>query len=342
MHKADVCVTYYGKPHQTIISILTLLQHSRKHINKIFITVEKKQPFGLYGDVYQVIQRIEPLIPIDLYYPKYFYDLDDLDYERAQREDDFRWSIPYQYALEKSDMDFLFIMHNDMVFHKDMIGEMLPSFEGNEKLAGTGSIGQCWSCPGYSAGLCHGSRFHEYVPTKDEAIALHQKYDTARKVKDLKVIETGRVHPMPECRLNEYACLIKLHAYRKTTLPGGSNVCFGGNWGGYTADLGTGWFYQMVNQGFQFKHFVLEDFAIHSKFNPVGQGIQANTKKDNYLKSEKNARQFLIENFGDGDTLTIQNTINAWTSVASNRTRDGLEKGTNMVGKVYSKIVSKK
>ena len=302
MKKIDVCVIYYGKPYQTIISILTLLKFSKQHIRKLYITVEKTQPYDKFGDVYKVIKAISPLVEIDLYFPKYFYQLGFLDYERTRKDSTYRWQIPYQYALEKAESPYLFIMHNDMVFHRDMIGDMLPAFQEDKKLAGTGSIGQCWSCPGFSAKLCHGSKFQEYVPSQEEAIALHETYNTPRKEKDIEVLLTGRVHPMPECRLNEYACMINLELYRKETLPNGANVCFGGNWG-FTADLGTGWFHQMVNQGYQFRHFVLEDYASHSQFNPIGQGIHAYSKADNYNLSEQNALDYLIANFDTDASL---------------------------------------
>ncbi|KAA6431601.1 hypothetical protein FEM33_25180 [Dyadobacter flavalbus] len=305
MNKIDVCVLYFGKPYQTIISILSLLKYSRRHINKIYITVEKKQPFDTYGDIYKVIHAIKPIIEIDLFYPDYFYNLDTLDYERVKNDTPYRWSIPYQYALENAKGKFLFIMHNDMVFHKDMISDMLASYDGNEKMAGTGSIGQCWSCPASFAGLCNGFKFQDYIPDQTQAITLHEQFDTPRKEKDIEILKAGKVHPLPECRLNEYACMINLEIYKTTTLPYAENVCFGGNWG-FTADLGTGWFHQMVNQGYQFKHFILEDYAIHSMFNPLGQGIHAYSKAENYILSERNALQYLNENFKVDVSLNLK------------------------------------
>ena len=308
MKKVDVCVIYFGKPYQTILSVLTLLKFSREHINKVYITVEKKQPYDTYGDIYKVIQALGGLVTLDLHYPDFFYDLDTLDDQKVKRHDGYRWSIPYQFALETSTMKHLFIMHNDMVFHRDMIGEMLTVITEHPTMAGTGSIGQCWSCPANAARLCGGSVFQQYVPGQAEAIALHEKYDTPRKEKDIEILKTGRVHPLPECRLNEYACMIDLEIYRKTTLPFSDNVCFGGNWG-FTADLGTGWFHQMVNQGYEFRHFVLEDYAIHSQFTSAGQGIGAYSNQENYLISEGNALAYLQENFKTDASLNVKNTI---------------------------------
>lgn len=308
MNKVDVSIGYFGKPYQTIVSVLTLLKYSREHINKVYITVERDQPFETYGAIYRVRKALEGLIPLDFYYPHSFYNLDTLDLERVKREQDLRWSIPYQYALENSAMKHLFVMHNDMVFHRDMIGEMLPVLEKDPQMAGAGSIGQCWSCPAYTANLCSSAVFAHYIPDKVEAIALYEQYDSPRKTKGIEVLKTGRVHPLPECRLNEYACMIDLENYRKTTVPFGENVCFGGNWG-FTADLGTGWFYQMFNQGFRFQHVRLEDYATHSPFNPVGQGIVAYSNKENYFISEDNALAYLKKHFDRDTALSSRNRM---------------------------------
>ena len=310
MNKVDVSVIYYGKPYQTIVSILSLLKYSKKHINSIYITVEKKQPFDTAGEIYRVIQVVEPLVTLRLFYPKSFYDLGPLDYVRTLVDESYRFAIPYQYPLENAQAEYLFIMHNDMVFHDDMIAKMLLEFEKKRNLAGTGSIGQCWSCPASDsfAGHCGGYKFQEFRPTQQMALEIHNNHNTPRRELDIEILQTGRVHPLPECRLNEYACMIRLTTYRATTLPKGQNVCFGGNWG-FTADLGTGWFYQMVNQGHEFQHFRLEDYAIHSSFNPIGQGIHAYSKSDNYNLSEKNAKVYLIDNFGIDGTLNFKYAI---------------------------------
>ena len=35
--KVDVAVNVYGKPYQTVLSILSLLKYSKNHINNIYI-----------------------------------------------------------------------------------------------------------------------------------------------------------------------------------------------------------------------------------------------------------------------------------------------------------------
>lgn len=39
--KVDVAVNVYGKPYQTVLSILSLLKYSKNYIDKIYIITEK-------------------------------------------------------------------------------------------------------------------------------------------------------------------------------------------------------------------------------------------------------------------------------------------------------------
>lgn len=290
----DVSIVYFGKPYQTLVSLLSLLKYSRQHIDTIHISVECKQPHGDINGVYIVLEGLKNY-KVQLYYPNQFYQLGPLEYEQVKQDENLRWSLPYQYALEKSTNQYLFILHNDMLFHADMIGDMFEKGFSKHKLAGAGSIGQCWSCPANWDNKCSGSKQEAYVPSQAEAIAVHEAHATPRQKLDLEIIRSGRVYPLPECRLNEYSCLVNLENYRRNTLPAGDSRCFGGVWNG--ADLGTSWFYDMVNRGHRFQHFVLEDYALHSPFNPIGQGSQDYSKADSYRICESRAKEHLKEHY---------------------------------------------
>jgi hypothetical protein len=278
--------------------VYSLLAVSGQHIGKVIINVEKKQPLNEIGGIHTVIQALKNKVEVELYYPKSFYNLGPLDYSKVKQNQDYRWTLPYQYALENTDKPFLLIMHNDMLFSdNDIVGDMLDIMQKSDNsITGVGSIGQCWSCPASMnfSKNCHSDIFLNYRPTKTEALKLHQKYNTPRKERDMYIINDNRVFPLPECRLNEYACLINTAIYKKNTLPLGKAQCFGGRWDG--ADLGTSWFYDMVTEGFRFENIVLAKYAEHSPFNPVGQGVVAYSNIENYQLSESNAKQYLIKN----------------------------------------------
>lgn len=296
--QVDVAIAFYGKPYQTIVAIKSLLEHSRQHIDKLYISCESRQPHNDWSGIHKVMKYFRNSdLNIVLHYPHYFLAPDAHDTARAVRDTRYRHSIMFQYALEQTDKQYLCVMHNDMLFHDDMIGAMLNvAAKGSDKLAGIGSIGQCWSCPAAWANRCGPLQFEQYVPTREEAVALHQTQDTPRRDIDLQVINAGRVHPLPECRLNEYSALINVPIYRRNTLPTGTIGCYGGGWKG--ADLGTVWFHDMFHRGYTFKHVKLETYAKHAPFEPTGYGSGSYTRADRYWLAEEKAAEYIDRHYG--------------------------------------------
>jgi hypothetical protein len=302
----DAAIAFYGKPFQTIVAIRSLLQHSGQHIDKIYLADERQQPHGDTSGIYRVISYFRKRgVSLMVHRPRYFLPPNPGDVERARTEAAYRHSIMYQYALEHTDKPYLVVLHNDMLFHGDMIGDMLNAFANKPaKLAGTGAIGQCWSCPASHAwaGLCSSETMRQYVPNQAEALLLHQTHDTPRRGLDIEIIADGRVHPLPECRLNEYCAMLDVSIYRAETLPVGNIGCYGGGWQG--ADLGTTWFYQMFHQGYQFKHFVLEKYVKHAPFDDSGSGSVAYSRQERYWAAEAQARQYLAKLDGTEPTIS--------------------------------------
>lgn len=292
--RVDVAVIIYGKPYNAIVSIKSLLEHSRQHIDKIYLTYEGRQPHDDWGGVHKVVDYFKgDPIQFVVHRPWHFLTSNPNDVERARTDARYRQSMMFQYALEKSDKPYVCVMHNDLRYHGDMIGDMLAQFEQRPELAGVGSIGQCWSCPASHAYAkrCTSTTMHQYVPDKQEALDLHREYKTLRHEIDLKVIESGRVHPLPECRLNEYCALINIDTYRKNTLPVGPMRCYGSGWDG--ADVATPWFYEMFNQGYTFQHMVLEDYLTHAPFEESGSGTITYNNAERYWRSEKRAKEYI-------------------------------------------------
>lgn len=304
--KIDVCVCLYGKPYHTILAIKSLLKFSRQHIGTIYVVEEMKQPQGDLNGGY-LLRQVFANEPVVFFKPSQFYNLGALDAAQVRVDEAYRYSIPYQYVLEKSDKKYVMVMHNDCLFHGDIVEKMLSLFaENNPKLAGVGPIGQCWNCPAFFEKKCDGATYDKFKPSQQEASELMARHEIPRREITERLIAENRVHPLPECRLNEYAALIDTEIYRKTTLPLGDNVTYAGAWDGN--DWGTVWFYQMVNQGFDFKHIVLEDYAKHAPFNSVGNGISAYSNKSLYWETERLAKEHLDTVYGGipKATLTTQ------------------------------------
>ena len=296
--RVDLAIAFFGKPMQTIIAIKSMMEHSGAHIDKIYLTNEQVQPHNDWSGLHKVINyfRNEP-IKFVVHRPHYFLAPNAADVEQTRHNSRYRHSIMYQYALEHTDKPYLCVIHNDMLFHGDMIGAMLAAFDEQPDLAGTGAIGQCWSCPASPAWgkRCSSTTMHIYRPAKEEAIEVHKAHATPRQALDIDIIEAGRVHPLPECRLNEYSALINVATYRQTTLPKGEIGCYGGGWHG--ADLGTVWFHDMFNRGYKFRHFVLEDYATHAPFDDTGSGSIAYSRSDRYWNAERTAIDYINANY---------------------------------------------
>ena len=299
--KVDVSIAFYGKPYQAIVTIKTLMQYSGQHIDKIYLSRERLQPHDDYVGIFKIIDyfRNDPSVKLVVQYPHYFLGLGVRDHERAKVDTRFRQSIMYQYPLEVSDKKYLVVMHNDMLFYGDMIGDMLKEFEkGPKNLVGVGSIGQCWSCPAGPdwGNKCNSKMFEQYVPTTEEAIALAEAHATPRRDIQLKVIRNGRTHILTECRLNEYCAMIDLEKYRKETLPNGDIGCYGGGWNG--VDTATIWSHDMFKRGYTFRHLTLEDYTRHAAFDTTGSGTKANSSSETYWNAERNAEKYINEKFG--------------------------------------------
>jgi hypothetical protein len=299
--QVDVGIAFYGKPYQTIVTIKSLIQHSGQYIDKIYISRERKQPHEDYVGIFKVIDyfRNDPNVRLVIQYPHHHLGLGVMDLERAKTDARWRQSIMYQYALETTDKKFMCIMHNDMLFHDDMIGVMLEQMmNGPENLIGMGSIGQCWSCPaGRDWGnKCNPFIFQDYVPSYEEAMELTEAYATPRQQIQKNVIKGGRVHILPECRLNEYCAMINVESYQKETVPNGNIGCYGGNWGG--TDTATLWSHDVYQKGYRFKHITLEDYTKHAPFDSTSSGTQANNNRNLYHQSEEGAKEYIEKNYG--------------------------------------------
>lgn len=296
--KIDVSINYYGKPYQTIVTLLTLWKHSRQHIDKIYLVIEKQQPFGQYGSI-KTLQWALRELPIQYYFPTHFYyhgcpPIDSLG------DPAIRFGLKYQYGLENTDKLFHFLSHNDCLYQADLLGMMLTRVnESGEEIAGVGMIGQCWNCPALHAGLCDGSRFGSFRPSTAEYETLLKEQsraisiNPAREAIHYDLIAKGQTYPLPECRLNEYACLVNTELYQTLTKPNGKIPPLGAAWQG--TDWGTVWFYDMVNAGYEFIHFPFEPHMIHAPFTPKKSGHVSDHDSIEYFKTEKNARQFLRE-----------------------------------------------
>jgi hypothetical protein len=280
MSKVDVAICVFGKPYQTAVTLASLLDKCGQHVGRVFIQEEKYQP---WGDQVDYIRDVFPDQDIHTYTPPKFVDTFWLSEMPLGRDRSTLESVRYQGAWERSEADFLFVTHNDSMFHGDTIGQMLDAM--GDEYTGAGIVGQCWNCPMNYAGVCSSERHEDFNPTYEEAIAIIRAHPAPRMREEH--IDRERPMPVAECRLGEFACLISLKKTRHLVMPIGPVVPFG--W--FTHDTGVEWFRQMRLRGHRFKS--MAPGYKHSPFIASGNGHSSLDDRALYRRGENAARFWL-------------------------------------------------
>lgn len=282
--KVDVCINVYGKPWQTLCTLKSLMSHSSKHIDKIFLIKEKKQPYN--EEIEWLYDYFDNLI---IYEPEtyVFLHTDPLNNPQFNVSD-----IRYQYGFENSNKKFLFITHNDVLYTGDIISDMLENIGDS---VGIGEIGQCWNCPAKANNLCSGENFNLWNPSYFDVISLGLPHSRT----NIQNVDKVNPKPLPECRLNEWACLINRELSNRETTPNGDTPPFGT----FGLDIGTLWFKSMFLKGYKFIDY-RKNF-IHSYWSELGNGYQTQLNKDMYILSEENAKHFYQNNILNKERLLI-------------------------------------
>lgn len=298
----DVAINVFGKPAQTALALLSLLSHSGRWIDKIYFIEE---PDGM-NTVFTHGETIKALGDrLILHRPKFMNWRYAVDPARLG-DSDYRHALRYQYAFERTDKNYLLLIHNDCEFIGDAVGHLLGKLAGH---IGVGEIGQCWLCPAHRLGHCGPGRYLEYRPDFAAVRALYDALDPTiyRRLYTQEPTEelVRNPWPLPECRLNEFCCLLSMAKARPVTCPEGPARPFGayvdvGNaWtGNGILDIGVAWFGDVVRLGHTLGHVPLEEHVRH-----VTGGHKALFAPDLYVASEEKALEILWARFG-GMTAT--------------------------------------
>lgn len=300
----DIAVNIFAKPFQTALSLLSLLKYSGSHIGTIYLQFEpvgsKYDPISTYFIAQWLKQTLDDRCQV--FQPEYWLDLKAPDPAQL-KNDTYRLGIRYQYAIEHSQAKWLFLMHNDVLFLKDILGDMLDIVDDAFAI---GELGQCWNCPASREEItqevmqqpaCTSDTYLNFRPNMDQ---LHQLYTCMRqkgffcRPYDIALPTLSDATPwtLPECRVNEWACLINLEKTRQYTIPFGPALPPGAfRQCHYEEDLrldtAVEWFRQMHQFGMYAKNFVINKHMLHWK----GTGKKA--KGALYIEAERKALKLL-------------------------------------------------
>lgn len=265
--KVDCIIQSFGKQWQLLNTLSSLFYYSEQWIDKVYLMEEAIHPFG--DNINEVFKYDFPIV-----HKKYkkFINIYQNNSKNIPKE-----NIRHQWGIEKSDKKYVFISHNDVLFTGDIIGNMLNEIDD---CIGIGEIGQCWNCPAKE--MCGGgSNWNNWNPSFEDLNTL--KLPHIRTLVNNLDKELPKL--MPECRLNEFACLINREICIKEGRP---------FFGEFDHDSGTEWFKSMYKKGYKFKDY-RKDF-IHCYWAKTGgYNVQKNEKE--YWEVENKAKQYFKENY---------------------------------------------
>ena len=298
----DVVLNIFAKPYQTALSVLSLLHFCDRHIDIFYLQFE---PSGSRYDAvppYAMARYLGKRAVV--HQPDIWIECDAVLPERLE-ERNYRLALRYQSAFEHTDKRYLFVMHNDVLIKRDIIGALLAGIEGHFAVGG---IGQCWNCPAAREDLvraadlgeraCAPDRYHAFRP---DYAGLNRLYTVARE-RGVRVRpywegwETryrDTAWPLPECRVNEWGCLVDVRMVRPHVRPQGEILPFGAYeaCGSVSLDIDVAWFRDLHRLGFTARHLDLDPYLRHW----VGSYRMT---RDLHLRAEIEARTLLEKNFG--------------------------------------------
>ncbi|WP_151813788.1 hypothetical protein [Acinetobacter ursingii] len=249
--KIDVAVQSFKKPELLLYTLLSLKKFEKNQIDQVWIQDDSSDDTVAFYESGEFKKALYPwkinvkknnqrsgwwFTPVKGLYPKYLsmYKRILFSLRSKYRGTGFqllRENSRYQYGIDNTEKKFLLIIHDDIVFYKPFLSEILDEFMNNDKLAIVGDLGQCWRCDYKNKGC---------TPQK-----IVQGYRPSKFWPDKNPDAIGHRWP---CRVNEWCSIIRIEAAKSVEKK--YNVLFG-NYDNH-GDVAAYWF-NLVNQsGYHF------------------------------------------------------------------------------------------
>ena len=304
--RIDVAMNIFAKPYQTALSVLSLLRFCDAHIDLFYLQYE---PAGSRYDAvppYAVAEWLGDRAVV--FQPEIWIECDAVDFARLG-DPAYRLALRYQSAFEHTDKRHLFLMHNDVLVKRDLVGALRA---GIGEAVAMGQIGQCWNCPAARPDLVRAAGLGEcactpatYTAFRPSPVGLTRLYEVAQRagvfVRPYWEGWAGsygpplaEAWPLPECRVNEWGALVDVAQTRALVAPHGPILPFGAYepCGSVCLDIGVPWFRDLHRRGFTARHLDLDPWLRHF----VGSFRMT---RELHLRAEQEARGVLEKHFPD-------------------------------------------
>jgi len=251
--KVDVAIQSYKKPELLLYTLLSLKKVSESMIDEIWIQDDSFDTDVLnFYTSDKFIEALKPwkinlrantqrggwwFTPVSGLYPNYLTLVKRFIFSLRSKYRGTGFSLlrensRYQWGISNSKKNFLMIIHDDIVFHKDIVKDVLERFEANDNLAIIGDLGQCWRCEYNKLGCSPDKIMMGYRPSKSWP--------------DIDIHSSGHRWP---CRINEWCCFVSLPKVK--IIEEKYQVLFGGydNHG----DVAAYWFNLVIKENYDFE-----------------------------------------------------------------------------------------
>lgn len=280
INQVDVAVQSYKKPESLIYSLLSLHRACKAHVDQVWINDDQSK--GNILEIYQSEALRAALFPWKInvrenqrrmgwwvsfvkdYKPKYLTLWNMLKrmawnyYKNNQiyvAKDDIR----YQWALNHTNKDYLFIMHDDITFKGDVIERYMATITQMTRPAIVGDLGQCWRCAYKQLGCNPSKILKGYRPSVHWPFTKVSKGD----------------HQWA-CRINEWSALVSVSC---TKFIKEKHRIFYGNFDN-NGDTSAYWFSVAVSEGFSFDDPInnseRNQFYVHWENGITGHSVWVN------------------------------------------------------------------
>ncbi len=223
--KIDVAVNSFKKPELLIYTLMTLKKVAEDMIDTVYINDDHSGDGTC--DVYRASEVAEYFKPwklnirenprnvwINQAYPRGYYpDYMDWKYMLTHwhrfvlpKYEHDKNNIRYQYAIDKTDKKYLYIIHDDIRFTKNVLEVYLKSFEKDKNCFMVGDLGQCWRC--LFKDICSPQKI-----ITGEKPSPYWPLTPGKETSDIKNFNPKQGYNM-DCRINEWSCLVDVEKLR--------------------------------------------------------------------------------------------------------------------------------
>ncbi|NVK00868.1 MAG: hypothetical protein HWE12_04925 [Oceanospirillaceae bacterium] len=253
--KVDVSIQSYNKPEFLIHTLFNLHKYSKSHVDTVWINGDRSTS-GVV-EKYRDLAESDALYPWKIKYrinsrrigwwpnhvrgvrPRYLSNFRRLvrSVHNVYRGGAFHVlpeDIRYQWAISSTDKKYIFIIHDDMFFHGDVLGLYMRYIQDNSTTSNefgiVGDLGQCWRC--------------KYKDKCSPQLIMEGHFPSPSWPESDGLVKGHKW----SCRINEWCCILNVDAARSVFEQDG---IFFGNYDD-SGDIGAYWFARAIAAGYRF------------------------------------------------------------------------------------------